>query len=247
MLDCLLELHLKIAPLHSFGLTPKGAVALQSSLSARVSLCRLSEVVSRVAGADVSYDSTSGRFFAAVVLLSWPGLEVLEISQAQGSFSFPYVPGLLSFRELPPLLRAFRRLQGVPDLILCDGQGLAHPRFFGLACHLGLFLGIPTLGCAKSILVGQHPAVARQRGARAPLTYRGRRVGTVLRTKEGVREIVVSPGHLISIGQAAQWAMRCTRRYRIPEPTRLADREVTRMRLKEVPAGDGPVGSKGLC
>ncbi|MCI0566941.1 MAG: endonuclease V [Acidobacteria bacterium] len=200
-----------------------------------------------MAGADVSYDAATGRFFAAVVLLAWPGLEVQEIARARGSFGFPYVPGLLSFRELPPLLRAFRRLGGVPDLILCDGQGLAHPRFLGLACHLGLFLQVPTLGCAKSILVGHHPKVSRHRGACAPLTYRGRRVGTALRTREGVREMIVSPGHLISVSQSAQWAMQCTRRFRMPEPTRLADREVGRMRREELLVDRRPGAAKRLC
>lgn len=194
----------------------------------------------------MSYDAGTGRFFAAVVLLSWPGLEVHEIARARGSFAFPYVPGLLSFRELPPLLRAFRRLVGIPDLILCDGQGLAHPRFLGLACHLGLFLRIPTVGCAKSILVGRYPKVSRQRGARAPLTYHGRRVGTALRTREGVREMIVSPGHLISVEQSAEWAMQCTRRFRIPEPTRLADREVSRMR-RDALSGNKGGASKRLC
>ena len=223
-----------MAALHSFNLTSHRAIALQAHLSSRVCLCRLQGRIARVAGADVSYDSVTGRYFAAVVLLSWPGLEVQEIARARGTFHFPYVPGLLSFRELPPLLRAFRRLDRIPDLVMCDGQGLAHPRFMGLACHLGLFLGIPTVGCAKSILVGHHTKVSRHRGARVPLTYRGRRVGTVLRTRENVREMVVSPGHLISIGQSAEWAMRCTRRFRMPEPTRLADQEVSRMRREEL-------------
>jgi len=223
-----------VVALHSFNLTPPRAIALQARLSSRVCLRPLQGRIARVAGADVSYDSATGRYFAAVVLLSWPGLEVQEIARARGSFDFPYVPGLLSFRELPPLLRAFRRLDGIPDLVMCDGQGLAHPRFMGLACHLGLFLGIPTVGCAKSILVGHHAKVSPHRGARVPLTYRSRRVGTILRTRENVSEIVVSPGHLISIGQSAEWAMRCTRRFRIPEPTRLADREVSRMRREEL-------------
>lgn len=195
----------------------------------------------------MSYDSVSGRFFAAVVLLSWPGLEVQETSRSRGSIHFPYVPGLLSFRELPPLLAAFRRLTRTPDLIMCDGQGLAHPRFLGLACHLGLWLGIPTIGCAKSILVGRHPRVSRHRGARAPLTYRGRRVGTALRTRVGVREMIISPGHLISVGQSAQWAMQCAGRFRVPEPTRIADKEVSRMRREELPKDLKPGPSEGLC
>jgi deoxyribonuclease V len=238
---------LKIVALHSFKLTPHRAIALQADLSSKVCLRPLKGRIASVAGADVSYDSATGRYFAAVVRLSWPGLEVQEVARSRGTFDFPYVPGLLSFRELPPLLRAFRRLTGIPDLVMCDGQGLAHPRFMGLACHLGLFLGIPTVGCAKSILVGHHTKVSRHRGARVTLTYRGRRVGMVLRTREGVREMIISPGHLISIGQSAEWAMRCTLRFRIPEPTRLADREVTRMRRQALSSDLRQGPPDGLC
>lgn len=216
--------------LHAWNLSPREAALLQTRLAERVSLHAFPGPVRRIAGADVSYDPDTERFYAAFVLLRWPGLVLLSIGRARGRTSFPYVPGLLSFREVPPLLRAYRKLPLKPDLVLCDGQGLAHPRLFGLACHLGLLLGVPTLGCAKSILVGEHAAVAPRRGGRAPLRYRGRRVGTAVRTREGVRPVFVSPGHLTSIGQAATWVLRCARGYRIPEPIRLADLEVGRMR-----------------
>jgi deoxyribonuclease V len=175
----------------------------------------------------------SGRFHAAVIIFSWPDLAVAEVARASGRSGFPYIPGLLSFREIPPLLRAFRRLEKVPDLIFCDGQGLAHPRSFGLACHLGVLLGIPTLGCAKTLLIGEHAPVPPFRGGRSALFFQRRRVGTVLRTRDDTRPIFVSPGHRISISQAASWALRCATRYRIPEPTRLADLEVARMRREE--------------
>lgn len=218
------------APSHSWRLSPEEAIRLQRRLAARVSLRPFRGAVRSLAGADVSYDPRTGRFHAAVVLLSWPGLSVIETARAHGRSGFPYIPGLLSFREIPPLLRAFRRLRRRPCLIVCDGQGLAHPRRFGLACHLGLLLGIPTLGCAKTLLVGEHSPVPPERGGRSALIFGGRRVGTVLRTREGTKAIFVSPGHRLSIAQAASWALRCATRYRIPEPTRLADREVARMR-----------------
>jgi deoxyribonuclease V len=213
-------------------ITPRAAMRLQSDWAGQVSLRRLARPVHRIAGADVSYDSGSCRFVSALVVLGWPGLEVLETASAQGPIRFPYVPGLLSFREVPPLLRAFRKLRSRPDLILCDGQGLAHPRFFGLACHLGLLLEIPTIGVAKKRLVGEHPPVPPMRGGKVPLTYAGRRVGTVLRTRSDTRPLFVSPGHRISIAEAASWALRCAKGYRLPEPTRLADREVARIRRR---------------
>ena len=221
---------LKLVLRHSWRLSPKNAVELQRSLADRVSLEPLRAPVRSLAGADVTYDSFSGRFRAAVVLFSWPELAVIEVARACGLSSFPYIPGLLSFREIPPLLRAFRRLERVPDLIFCDGHGLAHPRRFGLACHLGVLLGIPTLGCAKTLLVGEHAPVPPLRGGRSALLLQRRRVGTVLRTRDHTHPIFVSPGHRISVSQAASWALRCATRYRIPEPTRLADLEVARMR-----------------
>jgi len=224
---------LKISSIHSWSLSPREAVLLQHRLAGRISLAPFRGPVRRLAGADVSYDPETKLFCAALVLLTWPGLRIIDIGRARGHATFPYLPGLLSFREIPPLLRAYRRLRYRPDLLLCDGQGLAHPRLFGLACHLGLLLRIPTIGCAKSLLVGQHGPVPLHRGGRAPLLFRGRRVGTVLRTREGARPVFVSPGHRVSLGQAGDWSLRCTRGYRIPEPTRLADQEVGRMRRLE--------------
>ena len=221
---------LKASLRHSWRLSPDRAVLLQRRLATRISLKPFRGTIRCLAGTDVSYDSRSDRFYAAVILLAWPGLTVIEMARARGRSGFPYIPGLLSFREIPPLLRAFRRLRRRPDLIFCDGQGLAHPRRFGLACHLGLLLGIPTLGCAKTLLVGEHPPVSTERGSRSPLLHEGRRVGTALRTRTGTKPIFVSPGHRISMAQATAWSLRCATRFRIPEPTRLADREVARMR-----------------
>ena len=228
-------------------LRPAAAVRQQRELAARVSLRPFRGAIRRVAGTDVGYDSNSGRFRAAVVVLSFPALQLLEVARVRGRIAFPYIPGLLSYREVPPLLRAFRRLRLRPDLVVCDGQGLAHPRRFGLACHLGVLLSIPTIGCAKSRLIGEHPPVPAHRGGHSPLRLDGRLVGTVLRTRAGAHPVFVSPGHRVSVAQATVWALRCTGRFRIPEPTRRADREVRLMSRSGSPPIAGPRPPKPLC
>ena len=195
-----------------------------SCAASRAALPRL------VAGADVSYEIGDDLFHAAVVVLRLPQLDVVEIARSTGRARFPYIPGYLSFRESPIVLAAVRRLRCAPDLMLCDGQGIAHPRGFGLACHLGLLIGVPTIGCAKTLLVGAHEEPGRPAGSAAPLRYRGRCVGAALRTRAGVRPIYVSPGHMMSLQAACRLTLQCTAGYRIPEPTRLAHIEVNRMR-----------------
>jgi len=183
-----------------------------------------------VAGADISYDRGSDRFFAAVVVLELPGLAVVEQATLEGKSPFPYVPGLLSFREGPLVLRAFRRLRRRPDLALFDGHGIAHMRGFGIASHLGVLLGIPSIGCAKSRLVGEHAEPGPEPGDRVALLYEGRRVGAVVRTRRGVKPIYVSQGHLISLAAAVRWTLRCCAGYRVPEPTRQAHLLANRLR-----------------
>jgi deoxyribonuclease V len=161
-----------------------------------------------------------------VVVLEYPSLRPVETAVVKRRVRFPYVPGLLSFREAPAILDAFARLATRPDLLLCDGQGIAHPRRLGLASHLGLLLDLPTIGCAKSRLVGEYQDPGPRRGARAPLRLDGRQVGWVLRTRDGVRPLFVSPGHRMSIGAAARWVLGCGAGHRLPEPTHLADRLV---------------------
>jgi deoxyribonuclease V len=208
--------------------TPAEARALQRSLAGRV-LARgdLDEGAVRfVAGVDVSAGprgSNDGR--AAVVVLAYPGLEPVEQVVERARINFPYVPGLLSFRELPLVLPAFERLRTRPDLVVVDGQGIAHPRRFGIAAHLGVLLDLPAIGCAKSRLTGT-PAgpLAAEQGARVPLRDRGETVGYELRTRTGVKPLYVSPGHRLGPEAAAGWVLRLTRGYRLPEPTRLADR-----------------------
>jgi deoxyribonuclease V len=209
--------------LHSWAVSPKEAVAIQRELAGRVVRRGRPRAVRRVAGADIAVDRAAGRARGAVVVLSYPELEPVEVAVAEAPLTFPYVPGLLSFREVPVLREAFRRIRGPIDLLFVDGQGYAHPRRFGLACHLGLLLDVPAIGCAKSRLVGEHGPLGEAAGARADLVDAGEVVGSALRTRAGVRPVYVSVGHRISQKEAEAWVLRCCRRYRLPEPARLAD------------------------
>jgi len=159
-----------------------------------------------------------------VAVLTWPGLELADHAIARRPTSFPYVPGLLSFREIPALLDALDRLTAQPDLLLCDGQGLAHPRRFGLACHLGVVTGLPTIGVAKSRLTGTHGAVPVTKGRWTPLIDGDEVIGAVVRSRRGVKPIYVSVGHRVSLETAVHYAMGCVTRFRLPETTRWADR-----------------------
>jgi deoxyribonuclease V len=221
-----LGLFMRINHLHPWDLSPKEAIALQSTLARGV--VREGELdesrVRLIAGADVAFDKPNGRATGAVVLLSYPSLDEIERVVVESPVTFPYVPGLLSFRETPVLLGAFERLGHAPDLLMVDGHGYAHPRRFGFACHLGLLLDLPTIGVAKSRLVGEQGTVAGPRGSRADLTHDGEVIGSMLRTRQGVRSVYVSVGHRLSLAAAARWALACGRGYRVPEPTRRADR-----------------------
>ncbi len=212
--------------LHPWDLSPKEAIALQATLASRV-LCEgdLPDTAVRlIAGADAAFDKPSGRGVGAVVLLAYPSLEEVKRVVVETPVTFPYVPGLLSFRETPVLLDAFERLRETPDLLMVDGHGYAHPRRFGFACHLGLLLDLPAIGVAKSRLIGQQGTVSGPRASRADLIHRGEVIGSMLRTRQGVRSIYVSVGHRIALPAAERWALACARGYRVPEPTRGADR-----------------------
>jgi deoxyribonuclease V len=217
--------------LHDWSMDFRQAVALQRELAGHVLLADcLPRPLRNVAGVDVSYEKHGDFFFAAVVVLAFPELEPVEEAFAADRVTFPYVPGLLSFRELPVVLEAFRCLHTVPDTVLVDGQGIAHPRRLGIASHLGLWLDLPTVGCAKSRLCGVHPEPGTHRGDQAPLTLDGERIGTVLTTRDRVKPLYVSPGHKTDIPTATEIALACTRRYRMPEPTRLAHLLTNRLR-----------------
>ena len=208
-------------------ISPSDAVALQRELAGQLRLDRTlpENAVRTIAGVDLSPpDAESGRVRGAAVVVAWPSLEVVEVSTAEGIADFPYVPGLLSFREAPILLEALAGLRTTPDVILVDGQGTAHPRRFGIACHLGLAIDVPTIGCAKSRLVGTHQQPGEGKGGWTPLEHGGDTIGAVVRTRTGVRPIYVSPGNNIDLESSVRWALACSPRYRVPVPTRLAHR-----------------------
>ncbi|MCM2579902.1 endonuclease V [Streptomyces meridianus] len=177
-----------------------------------------------VAGVDVAYDENSDRLAAAAVVLDLATLEVVEQATATGRAAFPYLPGLLAFRELPPVLDALDRLSARPDLVVCDGYGIAHPRRFGLACHLGVLTGIPAFGVAKTPFVFDHEEPGPRRGDWTPLLDGDEVVGRALRTQESVKPVFVSVGHAITLAKACAHTLRLASRYRLPESTRRADR-----------------------
>lgn len=200
------------------------ARAIQQSLRGRVITEDRLRAPRRVAGVDVGFEHDGTITRAAVAVLDFPSLEPREHAVVRRRTRFPYVPGYLSFREAPAVLAALQRLHTVPDLILCDGQGFAHPRRFGLACHLGLLANLPSIGVAKSRLIGEHVELGSRRGEWVPLLDEGERIGAVLRTRTGVRPVYVSIGHRISLETAIDYVLRCTTRYRLPETTRRAHR-----------------------
>lgn len=213
-------------PTHRWSVTPRRAVAIQRDLAERVVCTGNAPNARWVAGVDAAYADGGKTCVAAVVLWDRVMDAVCEQYVVSRPVRFPYVPGLLSFREAPAVLMALRRLGRDPDLILVDGHGLAHPRRFGIACHVGLLADRETIGCAKSILVGVAEEPGWRRGDSAPLLHQDERIGLALRTREGVRPVYVSVGHRLSLRSALYWTLACCTRFRLPEPTRLADRLV---------------------
>ncbi|MEM9503354.1 MAG: deoxyribonuclease V [Cyanobacteria bacterium P01_E01_bin.43] len=205
--------------------TPAAAIALQQTLRSQV-VCHddLSPTVQFVAGVDVGFESGGTITRAAVVVLEFPSLQLVDYALKKQPTTFPYIPGLLSFREIPAVLTALAALTITPDLILCDGQGLAHPRRLGIACHLGLLVNCPTIGVAKSRLIGRHTELPLDKGAWVPLQDGEETIGAVLRSRTGTRPLYISPGHRISLPTALHYVQGCTPKYRLPETTRLADR-----------------------
>lgn len=219
------------AKLHTrWNLTPRHAMRLQERLRERVVLQDRHGKIRTVAGADLAFDPETDQAFAGVIVYRFPELVEIERRMARQKLLFPYVPGLLSFRESPALLAAFARLRTEPDLILIDGHGRAHPRLFGIACHIGVLFDKPAIGCAKSLLVGEYEEPAARAGSVSVLVFRGERVGMVLRTREGVKPIFVTQGHRVSLPSAVRLVRACTDGFRIPKPTREADRYVRELR-----------------
>ena len=213
---------MRIRKLHSFNVPYDEAVRIQRELSERISFSRLPSSYRYVAGADVAYSKKDSALYAAIVVLEYPSGKEVVSHMLKGAATFPYIPGLLSFREAPLLLRAFEEIPVPPDVVMFDGQGIAHPRGVGLACHVGLFLDVPSIGCAKSRLVGEHEQPGEKRGSRAPLLYKDKTVGAVVRTKDRVRPVFVSPGHKVDIEGSVRVVLETFGGYRLPEPTRLA-------------------------
>ncbi len=217
-------------------MTPREAVELQKRLRERVSVRpHAGKRIETVAGADISFNKFSPVIYTGIVVLRLPSLEVVEEVGVVGETGFPYVPGLLSFREAPSVLEAWAKLKTEPDAVMFDGQGIAHPRRVGIASHVGLFLNRPTLGCAKSVLVGRHAELAEERGSWQPLIdpKNDETVGAALRTKARVQPIYVSPGHLIDLPGAIELTLAADGGYRQPEPTRRAHLLVNALRRGE--------------
>jgi deoxyribonuclease V len=221
---------MRIRKLHDWDVPTKEAAKIQERLRPRLRAAPLRPWPRRVAGVDVAYVKQAGRACAAVVVFALPALEAVDEARVVVRSTFPYIPGLLTFREGPAIIAAFGKLTTRPDVVLFDGQGRAHPKGMGLAAHLGLWLGLPTVGCAKSRLVGDAQEPAPARGSRTPLRYKGRTVGAVVRTRDGVKPLYVSAGHRCTLRHAVRLTLQCCAGYRLPEPTRQAHREVTAMR-----------------
>lgn len=212
---------MKAQKLHSWRISPAEARVLQQQLAGQVS--RQNEIGEPrfIAGADISV-KTGGMAIGAVVVLSYPELRAVETKIVRGKLNFPYVPGLLSFRESPLVISAFESVNTIPDLLLVDGQGIAHPRRFGLASHLGLLLNIPTIGCAKSLLCGRYDEPNAEPGSYSKIIDDGEIIGAALRTRAGVKPVYISIGNKVDLDAAIQLVLKCCRGYRIPEPLRLA-------------------------
>jgi deoxyribonuclease V len=220
--ECFIIQGMRVNTLHEWEVSVARAREIQLSLAKRVVTENGVINLRLIAGIDISSPDAQGVARGAVVVLRYPELSIVEVEVAEDTIAFPYITGLLSFRESPLILAACEKLHNVPDLILIDGQGIAHPRRVGLASHVGLFLDLPTIGCAKSILCGQHQPVGEEAGSNAELLDNGEIIGAALRTKSRVRPIYVSVGHKIDLASALRWVIKCCRGYRLPEPTRLA-------------------------
>jgi deoxyribonuclease V len=208
---------------HSWKLSPREAIALQKELASQILRKNGFKKIKVIAGVDCSLSKDEKKIHAGVILYEFPSLIEIRRVEATGPLDFPYVPGLLSFREIPTLIKAFEKLDKLPDLVLVDGQGLAHPRRLGIASHLGLILDRPTIGCAKSRLCGSFKGPGKKRGKWTPLMDKTERIGAVLRTRDGVNPIFVSVGHQITLKMAIRIVLQCDSGYRIPKPTREAD------------------------
>ncbi|AQG81096.1 deoxyribonuclease V [Spirosoma montaniterrae] len=216
-------------------ISPADAVALQQQLRSQVRILPPTGPLRTIAGCDISFNKFEETVYAGIVVLDLETLETIDEAGVVSTATFPYVPGLLSFREIPSLLEAWAKLTTEPDVVMFDGQGIAHPRRIGIASHGGLFLNRPTFGCAKSVLVGKYNEPAPERGSWSPMTHYRDVVGAALRTKNRVNPVYVSPGHLIDLETAIALTLRCDGKYRLPEPTRRAHNLVNTLRRNGSP------------
>ncbi len=214
---------MRVLNLHDWDISTPEAGRLQRDLASSVVRSRcLFQTPRSIAGIDVAVDRLRNVGRAAIVVVSFPELELIEVKVSEGNLSWPYVPGFLSFREAPLALAACRLIETAPDVVMVDGQGIAHPRRLGLASHLGLFLDVPTIGCAKSLLCGMHEEPGMERGATAGIIDQDELVGVAVRTRNNVKPVYVSIGHKCGFADAVELVLHCSRTYRLPEPTRLA-------------------------
>jgi len=220
-------------PLHDWNVSPSEAVALQNQLRTQIRIEPLTKPAQTIAGCDISFNKFEETVYAGIVILRLDTLETVEEAGIVSTAPFPYIPGLLSFREIPSLLQAWQKLKIEPDVVMFDGHGTAHPRRIGIASHAGLFLNRPTFGCGKSVLVGKYDEPALERGNWSPMTHYREVIGAALRTKNKVNPVYVSPGHLIDLETAISLTLACNGGYRIPEPTRRAHNLVNALRRGE--------------
>nr|WP_290227581.1 deoxyribonuclease V [Trichocoleus desertorum] len=213
---------MKIQPRHDWPATAEQATVIQQQLRGEIIMTDQLGTVQRVAGVDVGFEAEGTITRAAIAVLSFPELQLVEQAIARRPTTFPYIPGFLSFREIPAVLDALEQITTTPDLLLCDGHGIAHPRRMGIAAHIGLLVDLPAIGVGKSLLVGKHDEVPNERGAWQPLQHRGETIGAVLRTRMNTKPLYISLGHRISLPSAIDYVMRCTPKYRLPETTRHA-------------------------
>lgn len=222
-------------PRHAWDLSPTEAVALQRELADHLDIRPLESDIKIIGAADISFNKNSSDIYAAIILLDYETMEVVDKATVQTKASFPYVPGLLSFREIPAYLQCWDQLKTKPDVMVMDGQGIAHPRRIGVGVHFGLLTDCPTLGCGKSVLVGNFEPPAPTKGSFSPMVHRNEVVAYALRTRDKVKPVFVSPGHRVDLEDCRRIMLHCARGYRIPEPTRQAHLLVNELRRNQLP------------
>lgn len=223
---------------HRWDITPQEAIAIQKQFSDSVKIQKLEQPIQYVGGADIAFNKENNTVFAAIVVLRYADMTVVSQASIKTEITFPYIPGLLSFRELPALLEVWDRLPIKPDVMMMDGQGLAHPRRFGEACHFGLWTDCPTFGCGKTRLLGNYEQLADAKGSTAEMLDKGEVIAKAVRTQNKINPVYISVGHKITLDEAVQIALNCAPKYRIPEPTRQADMLVNRLRREAKANGE---------